>query len=90
MTEFFAGTITMGFVVAAAFFVRFWLKTSDRFFLAFAVAFVLFATNQLLAAWLGATDERVACTYLLRVLGYLLILSAILDKNRSRKKGAAR
>lgn len=68
---------------------RFWLKTSDRFFLAFAVAFLLFAMNQLLATWVVATDEHFAYIYLLRVLGYLLILSAIFEKNRSKKKGAA-
>lgn len=90
MIEYFAGAVTMGFMVTAAFFLRFWLRTSDRFFLAFAVAFLLFAMNQLLATWFGATDEHVAYTYLLRVLGYLLILSAIFDKNWSRKKGAAR
>jgi hypothetical protein len=81
MIEFFSGAVTMGFVIISAFFLRFWSKTSDRFFLAFAIAFFLFALNQFLAAWLGASDERVGFTYLLRVLGYVLILFAILDKN---------
>jgi len=83
MIEFIAGAVTMGFVVISAFFLRFWSKTSDRFFLAFAIAFFLFALNQLLAAWLGATDERVGYTYILRVLGYVLIVFAIVDKNVS-------
>jgi peptidoglycan/LPS O-acetylase OafA/YrhL len=81
MIEFVSGLITMGFVVAAGFFARFWRKTADRLFLAFAIAFVLLALNQALAQWLGAADERVGYTYLLRVLGFVLILAAIVDKN---------
>lgn len=81
MIEFLSGAITMGFVVAAGFFARFWRETADRLFLAFAIAFALLALNQALAQWLGAADERVAYTYLLRVLGFALILGAIIDKN---------
>lgn len=81
MIEFFSGATTMGFLVAAGFFARFWRKTADRLFLAFAVAFVLLALNQALMLWLGVADERVGYTYLLRVLGFLLILGAIVDKN---------
>ena len=83
MIEFLSGAVTLGFLVAAIFFLRFWKGTSDRLFLAFAVAFGLMAVNQALAQWLGAADERVGYTYLLRVLGYVLILVAILDKNFS-------
>jgi peptidoglycan/LPS O-acetylase OafA/YrhL len=81
MIEFLSGAVAMGFVVAAGFFARFWRKTADRLFLAFAVAFVLLALNQMLAQWLGAADERVGYTYLLRVLGFVIILGAIVDKN---------
>jgi hypothetical protein len=83
--EFLSGAITMGFLVAAGFFARFWRKTADRLFLAFAVAFVLLALNQALALWLGAADERVAYTYLLRVLAFVLILGAIVDKNLAQR-----
>ena len=81
MIEFLSGAVTMGFVVAAGFFARFWRGTGDRLFLAFAVAFVLLALNQGLAQWLGAADERAGYTYLLRVLGFAVILAAIVDKN---------
>ena len=81
MIEFLSGAVTMGFLVASIFFLRFWKRTSDRLFLAFAIAFGLMAVNQALAQWLGAADERVGYTYLLRVLGYVLILVAIVDKN---------
>ena len=81
MIEFMSGAVTMGYLVAAGFFWRFWRQTADRLFLAFAVAFVLPALNQGLAQWIGAADERVGYTYLLRVLGFVLILAAIVDKN---------
>jgi peptidoglycan/LPS O-acetylase OafA/YrhL len=79
--EFLSGAVTMGYLVASGFFVRFWRKTDDRLFLSFAVAFVLLAANQALALWLGAADERLGYTYLLRVLSFVLILVAIIDKN---------
>ena len=81
MIEFVSGAVAMGFLVGGVFLLRFWRKTSDRFFLAFAAAFFLLALNQVLAQWLGAADERVAYTYLLRVLAFILILAAIVDKN---------
>jgi peptidoglycan/LPS O-acetylase OafA/YrhL len=85
MIEFLSGAVAMGFVVAAVFFLRFWRKTSDRLFLAFAAAFALLALNQALAQWIGQADERVGYTYLLRVLGFILILAAIVDKNLGRR-----
>ena len=85
MIEFLSGAVTLGFIVAAVFFLRFWRKTADRLFLAFAMAFFLLALNQALAQWLGAADERVGYTYLLRVIGFILILAAIVDKNVSRR-----
>ena len=86
MIEFLSGAVTMGFLVAAVFFLRFWRRTCDRFFFAFAVAFALLALNQALAQWLGAADERVMYTYLLRVLGFVIILAAIIDKNTGRTR----
>ena len=87
MIEFLSGAVTFGYLVAALFFARFWKRTHDRLFIAFAIAFVLLALNQALAQWLGAADERVGYTYLLRVLGFVLILVAIVDKNIGKARG---
>jgi hypothetical protein len=84
--EFLSGAVTLGFLVGALFFLRFWRRTRDRLFLAFAVAFVLLALNQAAAQWLGAADERVGYAYVLRVVGFVLILAAIVDKNLARSK----
>lgn len=81
MIDYLAGAVTLGFIVGALFFLRFWRRTADRLFLAFGIAFALLALNQALAQWLGAGHEHVGYTYLLRVLGFVLILAAIVDKN---------
>jgi hypothetical protein len=86
MIDFLAGAVTLGYSVAAVFFLRFWRKTADRLFLAFAAAFVLLAVNQVLAAVLEFGDERTPYVYSLRVLGFLLILWAVIDKNLSGRR----
>lgn len=80
------GAVTLGCIVAAAFFLRFWRKTRDRLFLAFSVAFALLSINQMLATFIGAGDENVVYAYVLRVLGFMLILAAIVDKNVSNRR----
>jgi hypothetical protein len=87
LVDFLSGAVTLGFLVAAVFFLRFWRRTRDRLFIAFAAAFVLLALNQALAAFLGAGDELTPYTYLLRVLGFVIILVAIVDKNVSTRRG---
>ena len=82
MIEFLGGAVTLGYLVAAGFFLSFWRKTRDRFFLAFGIAFLLFALNQLLGAALLVVLEPSSLIYLLRVLGFALIIAAIVDKNR--------
>jgi hypothetical protein len=80
------GAVTLGYLVAATFFLRFWRKTADRLFLAFAIAFGLLAVNQGFAIFLDAGDESTAFAYGLRVLGFVLILAAIVDKNLSTRR----
>jgi hypothetical protein len=79
--DFLAGAVTLGYAAAAVFFVKFWRRTNDRLFLAFSAAFTLLAVNQVLAALIEAGDERTPFVYSLRVLGFALILWAIVDKN---------
>jgi hypothetical protein len=81
MIDFLAGAAALGYAVAGMFFLRFWRATRDRLFIAFAAAFMLLAMNQVLAALIEAGDERTPFVYSLRVLGFLLILAAIVDKN---------
>jgi hypothetical protein len=84
MIDFLAGAVTFGYIIASVYFFHFWRRTADRLFLAFAAAFSLLALNQLVVFALGAGDERLHLAYVLRVLGFFLILAAIIDKNVHR------
>ncbi len=81
MFEFVSGLITMGFLVASVFFLRFWVRTRDGLFLAFAAAFCLLAANQALVALLDMPREELSAVYLLRVLAFGAIIIGIIRKN---------
>jgi hypothetical protein len=86
MVDFLGGAVTMAYFIAAVYFLRFWRRTTDRLFMAFALAFLLLALNQVAVMVVGAADERAGYAYVLRVLGFLLILAAIIDKNTARTR----
>jgi hypothetical protein len=81
MTELLAGALLFAYALAGGHFLRFWQRTGDRLFLHFAIAFWLFALNQVATSIPVVTDETVGYEYALRVAGYLLILVAIVEKN---------
>lgn len=78
---FFSGAIAMGCAVCGLFFLRFWRRTGDRFFIAFAGAFWLLALQAATAVG-NIPDEVRSWTYLLRLAAFLLIIAAIVIKNR--------
>ncbi len=80
--DFLAGAITMGFVVAGLFFLRFWVGTRDGLFLAFAAAFWLLGLNQALLALTDIPVEERSPLYLLRLAAFALILVSVALKNR--------
>jgi hypothetical protein len=82
MFEFVSGLITMGFVVAGLFFLRFWRRTGDHLFAAFAVAFWMLAANQALLVFVRIPIEERSWLYLLRLGAFTLILAAVIAKNR--------
>ena len=81
MIDFLAGALTLAYLVASAYFIRFWRRTTDKLFLAFAAAFALLALNQIVVFAIGVNDERHNYAYVLRVLGFLIILAAVVHKN---------
>ncbi len=85
--QFMLGGLVMGCLVAALLFLRFWRKTRDRLFAIFAVAFLLLGTNWLLLAF---TEQNEVNTwyYAVRLLAFVLILFAIIDKNRAGRRAA--
>jgi hypothetical protein len=82
MTEFVLGATAMGCLAAAVFFLRFWRDTHDRFFGLFALAFTAFAGNRIVLVAMDEADENRPLAYLVRLAAFVVILIAIIDKNR--------
>lgn len=86
LIEFLSGAASLAYLVAGVYFLRFWRLTRDRLFISFAFAFWLLALNQIIVSVVGVADERRGYSYLLRVVGFMLILFAIVGKNLSRNR----
>ena len=69
--------------VIGLFFLRFWRETNDRLFANFAFAFWLFGLTRILPAFFGESTESRNFPYLVRLAGVVLIIIAIVDKNRT-------
>ena len=82
MFDFVSGLITMGFIVSGVFFLRYWTRTRDALFAAFAAAFWMLAANQALLVIARDTLEERSWLYLLRLAAFVLILAAVVAKNR--------
>jgi hypothetical protein len=80
--DFVSGATMAAALVIAAIFFRYWRQTHDRLFLGFALGFAVFAASRLILAFLHEDDEGRIFVYGLRLLAFLLILAAIIDKNR--------
>ena len=82
--EFFSGMLAAGFTVCALFFLRFWNRTRDSLFLAFALAFALLALQQWLTTFLGLPEEERSWVYVLRLVAFSVLIVAILRKNMAK------
>lgn len=85
MRLFFLGAIAMASLVAALFFLRFWRDTGDRFFLFFAAAFGVEVINRVALGLGTLSEETEPFLYMVRLFSFLLILAAIVDKNRRKR-----
>ncbi|HUD60003.1 MAG TPA: DUF5985 family protein [Acetobacteraceae bacterium] len=78
---YLSGMVTAGFMACGLFFARFWWRSRDLLFLAFAAAFWLLALNTALVVVVTGSDENKSWFYLLRVAAYVLIAIAVIRKN---------
>jgi len=78
---FLLGAVATASLTAALFFLRFWRETHDRFFLAFAVFFLIEAVNRVAVLFSPKPNEGSPWIYSIRMVGLLLILAAIISKN---------
>ena len=77
---FLSGVLTVGYAVAALYFLRFWRESRDPLFGWFAAAFALLACQRLLLVTLREND----ILYVVRLAAFVMILVAIAQKNRGR------
>jgi hypothetical protein len=77
-----SGMLVTGYAVAGLFFLRFWRQTRDRLFGIFAAAFWLLAAQRAALALSADPNGEQVLLYGIRLLAFVLILVAIVDKNR--------
>jgi len=83
--DFLSGAVVFGFGTCALFFVRFWKRTREGLFLAFALAFMLLGLGQTVLTLGSIPTEERGSLYLIRLAAFLLILIAIYRKNRGAR-----
>ena len=84
MNAFISGLLVAGYAVAGLFFLRFWRRSRDRLFAWFAAAFWLLGAQRGARATLERGAPGGTWLYVVRLLAFLLILAAVIDKNRPR------
>jgi hypothetical protein len=77
------GATVLCSLAIALFFFKFWRRSRDRLFIAFAIAFVIFAISRVAVTCFSDNEAR-TYPYVLRLAAFLTILWAIIDKNRRR------
>jgi hypothetical protein len=75
------GVLTTLCVVAGLFFIRLWRQAHDRFYMFFAIAFGVMAAQWAIVAS-GTIGEHALWPYATRLVAFLVIIVAIVDKNR--------
>ena len=78
-TYFVSGFLAAAYAIAALFFLKFWAESRDRLFVYFAAGFALLAVQRAALAFVDH-DELL---YTIRLIAFLLIVFAIVEKNRA-------
>jgi hypothetical protein len=84
MSHCVSGMITMGYLVAGIFFLRFWRDSRDRLFAMFGAAFFILAIQRIGLEFTHKIPEEAPLWYFVRLLAFVIILLAIVDKNRKK------
>jgi hypothetical protein len=80
--SFLLGIIVAASLTAGMFFLKFWRATRDPLFLAFSLAFTIEGLNRISFLFVERPNEGTPGIYIVRLLAFLLILAAIVWKNR--------
>lgn len=87
LAYFLSGALMMSALVASLIFLRYWKRSRDRLFLWFSIAFAMLGVQRIaLVVSAHVEEQKVMGLYLIRLLAFLLILAAIIDKNRTASR----
>jgi uncharacterized membrane protein HdeD (DUF308 family) len=78
------GAVATLSLVVSLFFLRFWVRTRDVFFLLFALAFAIEGVSRLIIGAIHVPNESEPYSYLPRLMTFSLIIVAVLLKNRRK------
>lgn len=84
-----SGAITLACTMTSLIFLNSWKITKDRFFLFFSSSFLLQGISALMKGLVEQSadiNNENPLIYLLRLIGFILIIVAVTDKNWKRKK----
>lgn len=83
---FLVGVIATSSIMAGIFFLKFWKRTRDFLFLAFAIAFIIEGLDRACVLMLARPSEGSPGIYLVHLFASGLLLFAILRKNYGSDK----
>ncbi|MCC6808052.1 MAG: hypothetical protein IT381_11560 [Deltaproteobacteria bacterium] len=81
-----SGASGLAAIAIALYFFRFGRESRDRLFHIFGWAFCALGANWWLVGVLSPQTEAKAWLYVIRLFAFVLIIVAVVDKNRSSKK----
>ncbi|MBA3890755.1 MAG: hypothetical protein H0X64_09495 [Gemmatimonadaceae bacterium] len=78
-----SGALTMLYAIIALYFYKFRSRSGDRLFTLFATAFLILSGQRLVLTVAREWGEHSAWLYGMRLLAFVIIVYAIIDKNRA-------
>jgi hypothetical protein len=87
LAGFLIGAIFAMSIVAGTFFLKFWRRTGDVLFLAFAAAFLIEGINRLRFLFVEHPNEGVPSIYLVRLIAFTLIVAVLQHDRRDGGPG---
>jgi hypothetical protein len=85
--NFLRGAIAMGHAIAGLFFLRYYVRSRDNFFLMFSIAFWTLGSIRVVMIFVADPMEQ-HYLYWVRFVAYVLILAAIVIKNLPERRRA--
>ena len=82
MKQFLSGSFTVLALVAALYFLRFYMRSRDRLFACFAACFFMLGIERVVITIMSISNESAYQVTSIRLVALVLILWAIIDKNR--------